>query len=297
MIFRRVSVAVLLLLTGLVLRPGAAAASGPGVVGGAPASGSSGAAGLAAASGSGGQSAAPGAVWHVVSPGETMASIAEDAGVSVEDLGRWNQIVYPYPVHVDETLRLTEPAAPMQAFTSRIEPVTAGMVGWTPASTCPVPPTSLAKVWVSYIDLQGEYHDGSIVVRKDLAPNVQRIFLTLFRWRFRIMAMAPMSVNMPGQTDMSIVTAGYNCRTVAGTRKWSEHAYGTAIDINPLQNPMLRGTLIDPAAGAFYTNRSRHLLGMLHADGAVRAFTANGFHWGGRWNSLKDYMHFSTTNK
>ena len=36
---------------------------------------------------------------------------------------------------------------------------------------------------------------------------------------------------------------------------------------------------------------------MMHAAGAVRAFTGNGFHWGGRWNTLKDYMHFSTTNK
>ena len=60
---------------------------------------------------------------------------------------------------------------------------------------------------------------------------------------------------------------------------------------------MIRGELIDPAAGSFYLDRSRYLIGMLHAEGAARAFLWNGFHWGGTWRSLKDYMHFSLTNR
>ena len=241
--------------------------------------------------------AAAATVWHVVAPGESMAGIAARFHVRLADLGRWNQIVAPYPVHVDETLRLTPPSAPLPAWRTRIELVTPAMINWDARKKCPVPPQNLRKVWVSYLDLQGAYHDGSIIVRMDLAQATQRVFFTLFRWRFRIMAMAPMSVNMPGQTDMSIVTAGYNCRRVGGTSVWSEHAYGTAIDINPLQNPMIRGPLIDPATGGFYLDRSRNLIGMVHAEGAVRAFMANGFFWGGRWSSLKDYMHFSTTNR
>jgi LysM repeat protein len=241
--------------------------------------------------------AAAAPVWHVVAPGETMAGIARQLGLSAADLGRWNQIVAPYPVHIDETLRLTPPAEPLPAWQTRIEPVTPAMIGWDPAKRCPVPPAALSKVWVSYLDLQGAYHDGSVIVRADLAERTQRVFFTLFRWRFRIMAMAPVSVNMPGGTDMGIVTAGYSCRRVAGTNTWSEHAYGTAIDINPLQNPMVRGSRAEPGAGAIYLNRSRYLMGMLHANGAALAFTRNGFYWGGRWSSLKDYMHFSTTNR
>jgi LysM repeat protein len=240
---------------------------------------------------------APGSVWHVVRPGDTMASIARLHGLRTADLGRWNQIVPPYPVHVDETLRLTEPATPLPAWRTRWETVTPGMVNWNPRHRCPVPPANLRRVWVSYLDLNGAYHDGSIIVRKDVVLRTQKIFFTLFRWRFRIMAMAPMRKNMPGQTDMSIVTAGYNCRPVAGTKTWSQHAYGLAIDINPLQNPMIRGPLISPAAGNFYLRRDRHLLGMVHADGAVQAFTRNGYYWGGYWRSVKDYMHFSLTNK
>ena len=232
-------------------------------------------------------------VWHVVAPGETAASIAADFHLRLADVGRWNQIVSPYPVHVDETLRLTAPRTDLPAWRTRIDAVTPAMVNWDGRRGCPTQPGNLRRVWVSYLDLRGDYHDGSIIVRKDLAAATQRIFFTLFRWRYRIMAMAPMSVNMPGETDMGIVTAGYNCRPVDGTHTWSEHAYGTAIDINPLQNPMLRGS----HPGGRYAARSRHLIGMVHADGAVRAFTENGFHWGGNWSSLKDYMHFSITNR
>jgi len=236
-------------------------------------------------------------VWHVVAPGQTMASIAAAHGLSTAALGRWNQIVAPYPVHVDEILRLTAPLTPLASWRTRVEPVTPAMVGWDPARGCPVAPAYLRRVWVSYLDLQGRYHDGSLIVRRDVVLRTQKAFFTLFRRRYRIMAMAPMSVNMPGQRDMSIVTSGYNCRPVGGTRIWSQHAYGTAIDVNPLQNPMIRGRSVDPAGGRRYLDRSRFWIGMSHGDGAVRAFTANGFYWGGRWNNLKDYMHFSTTNK
>ena len=243
------------------------------------------------------EAAAGTTVWHVVAPGETMRSIAAKFGLRVDDLGRWNQIVAPYPVHVDETLRLTRPAAPLPAWRTRVELVTPAMVNWDPRRKCPVPPADLRRIWVSYIDFQGAYHDGSIIMHKSLVLPTQSAFFTLFRWRFRIMAMAPMAVNMPGQTDMSIVTAGYQCRPVSGTKSWSEHAYGRAIDINPLQNPMIRGTFIDPRAGAMWLRRDRYRIGMMHAEGAVGALTRNGFQWGGRWRTLKDYMHFSPTNR
>jgi LysM repeat protein len=243
------------------------------------------------------EAATPATVWHVVAPGETMAGIAERYGLRPADVGRWNQIVPPYPVHVDETLRLTRPASPPAAWRTRVEMVTPAAVNWDPRRKCPVPPADLRRIWVSYIDFQGRYHDGSIIMHKSLVSRTQQAFLTLFRWRFRIMAMAPMSVNMPGRTDLSVVTAGYQCRPVAGTKTWSEHAYGRAIDLNPLQNPMVRGKLIDPAGGAPWLRRDRYRIGMVHATGAVRAFTAQGFFWGGRWRSLKDWQHFSPTNR
>ena len=234
------------------------------------------------------QAGRAGAVWHVVAPGETMRSIAAHHGLRVADVGRWNQIVAPYPVHVDETLRLTAPRTPLQSWRTRVEVVTPGMVNWDIRRKCPVMPANLRRVWVSYIDLQGRYHDGSIVVRRDVVARVQRIFFTLFRWRYRIMAMAPMSVNMPGQTDMSIVTAGYNCRPVDGTRTGRSTPTAPRSTSTPCRTRWSAAAGSSPrAGGAYYLRRNRYLIGMIHPEGAGRAFTQNGYFWGGQWRSLQ----------
>jgi hypothetical protein len=240
---------------------------------------------------------AAGLVWHVVQPGESMSSIARSYGLSTATLGAWNQVLSPYPVYVDEVLRLNRPPGRLPAWRTHVEYVTPAGAGWNPVRKCPVQPALLRRVWVSYLDFNGGYHDGSLIVRRDIVPQTQHAFQTLYRMRFRIMAMAPMSVNMPGESDMSIVTGAFNCRAVAGTNVWSQHAYGTAIDLNPLQNPMFRASYVSPRAGMFYRDRSRYLIGMVHPEGAARAFIASGFYWGGGWTSLKDYMHFSRSNR
>ncbi|MEV4350141.1 M15 family metallopeptidase [Actinoplanes sp. NPDC049596] len=241
--------------------------------------------------------AAAAPAWHVVRPGDTLAGIAHMYGYTKATLARWNQLPIDTTVQVDGVMRLSPPPVLLPPFRTHIETVTPGMVNWNPLRRCPVLPTSLRKVWVSYIDFTGAHHDGSIVVRADAAPRVQQIFHTLYNWRFRIHGMAPMRVNNPTQTNMATVTAAYSCRNVGGTKVFSEHASGVAIDINPFQNPMIRGTSISPANSAYYLNRNRYLIGMLHPEGAARAFLGNGYHWGGYWRSLKDYMHFSLTNR
>ncbi|MFG1990447.1 M15 family metallopeptidase [Actinoplanes sp. NPDC048988] len=241
--------------------------------------------------------AAASPLWHVVRPGDTLASIARMYGHSKATLARWNQLPPDTTVQVDGVMRLNPPKVLLPPWRSHIEPVSPGMVNWNPLRRCPVLPTSLRKVWVSYIDFAGVHHDGSIVVRVDAARRVQNIFHTLYNWRFRITGMAPMRVNNPTQKNMATVTAAYSCRNVGGTRVLSEHASGVAIDINPYQNPMIRGTSVSPANSAFYLNRDQYQVGMLHPEGAARAFLWNGYHWGGYWRSLKDYMHFSLTNR
>ncbi|GID28159.1 M15 family metallopeptidase [Paractinoplanes brasiliensis] len=236
-------------------------------------------------------------VWHVVRPGETLSYVAALRGVTAGELAAWNGIPANVPVQVDAVLRLNQPDVPLPDFRTRIELVTPASVNWKPLKRCPVLPINLRRVWVSYIDFTGAHRDGSVVVRKDVAERAQQAFGTLYRWRFRIMGMAPMSINNPTEKNMATVTAGYNCRAVGGTSVWSEHASGTAIDINPFQNPMIRGRSIAPAGSQFYLQRDRYLIGMVHPEGAARAFMWNDFHWGGRWTSLKDYMHFSLTNK
>ena len=94
-------------------------------------------------------------------------------------------------------------------------------------------------------------------------------------------------------------TSAFNCRFVAGTTRWSEHAYGRAIDLNPVQNPYVSSSgHVSPPSGAAYVDRSKRAKGMIHAgDAVVRAFVAIGWGWGGYWGSPKDYQHFSATGR
>jgi hypothetical protein len=93
-------------------------------------------------------------------------------------------------------------------------------------------------------------------------------------------------------------TSAFNCRYVAGTTRWSNHAYGTAIDVNPIENPYVSGGRTSHRASRPYVERARHRPGMAYEGGAlVRAFDRIGWGWGGRWTSVKDYQHFSASGR
>jgi hypothetical protein len=93
-------------------------------------------------------------------------------------------------------------------------------------------------------------------------------------------------------------TSAFNCRAVTGGSSWSEHSYGTAIDINPLRNPYVRGGTVLPPEGSAYADRGLDEPGMIHAgDEVVETFGAHGWIWGGTWDSTKDYQHFSTSGR
>ena len=80
-----------------------------------------------------------------------------------------------------------------------------------------------------------------------------------------------------------------------GPKRWSAHAYGLAIDVNPVENPYLESGRVHPRAGSAYLNRSRVRRGMAVPGGVlVRAFASVGWSWGGRW-APPDYQHFSKT--
>jgi hypothetical protein len=114
--------------------------------------------------------------------------------------------------------------------------------------------------------------------------------------------MAPVSAYR-GSDDASMAadnTSGFNCRPAVGSRTggWSMHAYGEAIDVNPVENPYVLGNRVLPPAGRAYLVRTRARRGMAVAGGVlVRAFESVGWTWGGRWATSRDYQHFSTTGR
>ena len=137
---------------------------------------------------------------------------------------------------------------------------------------------------------------GCLDVHVDVADEVVGVFAALFDLRFPIERMEPVDA-FDADDDRSMAannTSGLNCRPVAGTSSWSQHAYGLAIDVNPVQNPWVPGD-VHPPAGAEYLDRSNVRPGMV-TGAVVEAFEAVGWGWGGRW-SAPDYHHFSKTGR
>ena len=160
-------------------------------------------------------------------------------------------------------------------------------------------PAQLRTVRLSYWGFDGRPHSGRLVVNADATAAVTSVFRRLYGERFPIRRMRPVDAYR-GSDDASMAadnTSAFNCRAAVapGPKRWSVHAYGRAVDVNPVENPYLEGGRVLPPAGRAFGSRSLHRAGM--AEGAlVRAFAALGWGWGGRWSS-PDYQHFSANGR
>jgi D-alanyl-D-alanine carboxypeptidase len=172
------------------------------------------------------------------------------------------------------------------------------MIGSSWHSGCPVPIRNLRLVTVDHWNFGGEVRTGGLVIHKYQAQGILAVMKKLFRAHFPMRRLKLIDV-YGGSDDKSMAannTSAFNCRFVAGTTRWSQHAYGRAIDVNPVQNPYVSGSHVSPPAGAKYADRSQYLPGMIHrGDVVVRAFASIGWKWGGNWSGAKDYQHFSLT--
>ena len=188
-------------------------------------------------------------------------------------------------------------AGAVPAFTGTVEPVRWADLRFSYRAGCPVGPAALRTVAVSHWGFDGKSRVGRVVVAKRVAPGLVSVFRTLWRAKFPIRRLQPVSAYR-GSDDASMAadnTSAFNCRFVGGTSRWSMHAFGAAIDVNPLENPYVRGSTVSPPAGRAYLDRSRERPGMAVRDGVlVRAFAAAGWKWGA---SFGDYQHFSTTGR
>ena len=192
----------------------------------------------------------------------------------------------------------TSTAVPV--FQGDITPVTASRLdaSWRPG--CPVAPEQLRLVAVDHWDFDGQRRRGELVVHADYAEQILGVFRSLFDARFPLQQMRLVD-EFGGDDDRSMAannTSAFNCRAATGSDRWSEHAYGRAIDINPVQNPYVTsGGKVLPPEGADFVNRDDRP-GVITADGpVVTAFNVIGWGWGGAWRSGKDYQHFSATGR
>ena len=166
---------------------------------------------------------------------------------------------------------------------------------WRPG--CPVSLDDLRLVSLAYIGFDGRPHRGRLIVNRDATRAVVGAFRTLYDARFPIRRMEP--VDAYGGDDYRSIeadnTSAFNCRPATGSSHWSNHAYGRAIDVNPIENPYISGGRTSHRASVTYLDRARVRPGMAVPGGAlVRAFAAQGWGWGGDWSgSTQDTQHFS----
>jgi D-alanyl-D-alanine carboxypeptidase-like protein len=186
-----------------------------------------------------------------------------------------------------------------EGASSPLDPATRERIkgsSWHPG--CPVGLDDLRFLRLTYWGFDREAHSGRLVVHKSVAGPVLKAMRSLYRHRFPIRRMR--LVDAYGADDHRSMdadnTSAFNCRFIAGQPGvWSQHAYGKAIDVNPIENPYVTGSgFVSPPAGSPFADRSRGGAGMIHrGDPTERAFAAIGWGWGGRWSWPKDYQHFS----
>jgi D-alanyl-D-alanine carboxypeptidase len=190
-------------------------------------------------------------------------------------------------------------AAPPQ-FSATVSRVSAADLRHSYRPGCPVAPAQLRAIRLRHWDFRGRSRIGVLVVNAAEAQNVIGVFRKLYAARFPIRRMLGVEI-YGGDDDRSMAadnTSGFNCRLVGGTSHWSEHAYGKAIDVNPVENPFVHGGRVEPPAGRAYLDRFRRRPGMATRTGVlVRAFAEAGWKWGGFWQSSKDYQHFSPSGR
>ncbi len=168
---------------------------------------------------------------------------------------------------------------------------------------CPVPLSGLRLLTVRHWGFDDRTHMGQLVVNRDAAAPLAKVFRRLYALRFpirhlRLADMYGPRASRPADGD---VTGSFECRQAvpspctggSGTGTWSNHAYGLAVDLNPAENPYVGcGQTRDPSR-ARYLDRLRLRRGMV-TPAVVAAFNSIGWGWGGAWTgATKDYMHFS----
>ena len=169
---------------------------------------------------------------------------------------------------------------------------------------CPVRPSSLRRITMTFYDYKGRLRRGNLIVSAGAVDPLLNVFRKGFHARFPLKKVHPSDHyyakgrRSPSRSDVVAMnhgnTSAFNCRPVTGNPyRQSQHSYGNAIDINTFENPYVTGSRVYPSKARSFLNRSRHRTGMILKKGAIaKAMRRNGWSWGARW-AHPDYQHFS----
>ena len=166
---------------------------------------------------------------------------------------------------------------------------------------CPVPLKDLRYLHLKHLDFKGNTVIGEMIVHKDVSKEVVKIFDALYAIGYPIHKMKLVS-DYKGSDWQSIEadnTSAFNCRKATGSKHWSKHSYGKAIDLNSIENPYIsrKGRIVHKASLKYRkrvhkNNTSADKAVLLRNDKATKIFKKYGWKWGGDWSRVKDYQHF-----
>lgn len=149
---------------------------------------------------------------------------------------------------------------------------------------------NLALIAVTYLSFDGYVHKGQLVMHKAHEQDIRDFFAFLFKRRFLIHSVkSPLEYDWDDNRSMAANnSSGFNYRPIAGTKRFSQHSFGFAFDVNPLQNPcFLQDMSICPPEARYHP----YAPGTLGRE-EVAFLTERGWTWGGDWQNLKDLQHF-----
>lgn len=170
----------------------------------------------------------------------------------------------------------------------------------TPADEAVISFENLRYVHIMHYNFDGQPTEGELICNESIAQDLVEIFYELYRNEYHIEKVVLID-EYDGDDVASMEdnnTSCFNYRVVEGSTSLSKHAYGLALDINPLYNPYITyqkdgSENVSPASGSAYVDRSTNFPYKIDEnDLCYKLFTEHGFIWGGNWNSCKDYQHF-----
>ena len=146
----------------------------------------------------------------------------------------------------------------------------------------------LTLIEVEYYSFDEKLHHGQIIGNQKAAKDIKEIFEFIKSTKFPVAKVIPVvKYNWSDEASMNDNnTSCFNYRIVKGFKVLSSHSYGKAIDINPVQNPHIKGKVITPVTGKYDIKQAGTLI---KDSGIVKEFVKRGWQWGGRWRSSKDY--------
>ena len=165
----------------------------------------------------------------------------------------------------------------------------------------------LRYVKLLHRNYQSQPQVGELIVNNAIADDIIEIFMELYRQNYQICSMHLIDDYWVGDGEKSDYksidadnTSAFCYRYVTGSdSNLSKHAYGCAIDLNPMENPYVRvqedgsRTANHENAQDFIYDRTSDTPHVIDEnDLAYQLFTERGFEWGGHWDNPIDYQHF-----